>query len=1530
MLSGCKYKMNGRFYSFDQLWTILDKVQLEELNSTTDILYSKYPRQEAQKKAIEEIKVKAKESSNNQLDYLLNGDISYSGENKEIAISTFLNQSPEAMLNGRPIVQQFSVEELRESEIRNRTKNLGMSQEEAQREVDNIIKNWGIVAEDSKDLHKLLTDPIIAIPEDKKAEFIQRAKNNLDESSKLYDDKILGQLYDGLKDFYIKTKGKFEDSEVIRNFNLTAQLRNVDTKLFGHIDYAFIDQFGNLQIYNFKITSTSPNKWSRDKKESYRYELAFLKQMLANNGINIDNINMNIVPLQVNYSPDYRTINGLNINESKNYDYSDSTTYTGTKYDNDAKFFIESNTSVGNITSEVIETADNILKAIFPFINIKSNIIGKTVDDLIENAPTVGESEPLIIREEQPGQWKVFINGTPHEISDPTSKNNNKEIKALVLKHIDKLNTNGSYINTIKNYILEGYRKGFIKEEDIKQNSTFISGEFHKYVQKRKLSDDTKYQEYELLDDLIDCNILLFKHKKTGVIDVITLSQQNLNVLPKYPKYGATNILGNYKLDSQIDMMYGDMGAIEAIRTLTLLNQVIDSIPNAKLGMLKIISQYGYKKIYDIQHTSDNYLKEIFKVIKTEVRDVPDFKYNFKQTHFTDPVDNLIREYHSIVQNNNIGYGKIFGETIGLEELVSAKDKNQRRVALQNIAEHIQQRLGRREASAIEQISRDPEQSQMTRDLAKLYMLVTDAYLNYSGENLEYNKPISEVYEFATTAPTVPSENIRIVVNNLQTTLDSIAEDIETEYTKHMRSFLMEFYKESGYSDLENMVIGDQNRLFKNLYQTDSDGNKIMKFKNPYINQGDNRYLTPVERKFLKKALFEFNRIRLIKRKDVQNFTSYEDPKIAEYISNNPNGEQYLWVPLKRASKTSQRQNISAYMNNFKKKVSRLMKMNGKQTFDEFVNDLSPEERQILDQDINELSIHNPMIEWERDPVVRQDKINKLGVDYFESNVEDLLLNFLARSVETEKFQKFLVGTKMLMLKLDMLGGESVEKELKYIEDYIKVNVFQKSVMENNSQEIIGALTPVRKFVTYANLAGNAVAYLRDIENGFLENFLRTATKFQTDISAANLTKAYGYVMTHGSANPTNINILSKLCVRYRLSNTDLSRITERLKSNRGGIFNWDNWAFSTLRSPDFLNRMTMFVAKAMQDGCFDAWYIENDELKYNWRKDKRFEIYAGGEKNKSHPDYAKQKGLYMMKIQEWNQEHPDKKLEYSDDLPSPYSNQDILAIKNVSNNIYGSYDRSLRSMGENKALGWVFAMYTTWMNGIWNNWFMKPGKYNIHQMNTVIETNENGEELWMDENGNQLTQKIDEHGNKKYINEDTGEEGTPDVPIYKKQPVIVQGIMYTFKDMFGILKDDGLQATKDYLRGNEVAKKNIRHAVSQALIALLHLMLIQLFLKGAYENHKKHAKEYSVATNIMAELGYKSFRQAGDSFRGPYNILDYVGDSNPPLYKVPTKLMGDAAQFVLGDKSFRQLVTGNFAIARAYRDTSKIYENSK
>ena len=99
--------------------------------------------------------------------------------------------------------------------------------------------------------------------------------------------------------------------------------------------------------------------------------------------------------------------------------------------------------------------------------------------------------------------------------------------------------------------------------------------------------------------------------------------------------------------------------------------------------------------------------------------------------------------------------------------------------------------------------------------------------------------------------------------------------------------------------------------------------------------------------------------------------------------------------------------------------------------------------------------------------------------------------------------------------------------------------------------------------------------------------------------------------------------------------------------------------------------------------------------------------------------------------------DHPEKTpLEYSlkTDLPSPYSNKEILSIRSVADNIYGSYDKSKKGMYENWALGIAFGMFTTWFNGIHNTYFAKAGQYATNKLKQVQDTDpETGLPLYFD-----------------------------------------------------------------------------------------------------------------------------------------------------------------------------------------------------
>ena len=1525
----CDYKIQDksgeRIITSDQLYNLLKRASNIYKASLDEVLFSRADKQNGRTKILESLKESGKLDSKKS-NSLLDGDVTYSGENGEYSISSFLD-SP--FFNISSVYQKRDIEEYKVQEYEILTKQQGYSPEDANKLIENTIKNWDKIAEDSKVLHQLCVDYSIGFHEKdwstKKQEFVRKALTIIKSDSPFRDTDLLENLYIQFASFYRDTKGKYPDSTSTRNFGLTAKLKDIDAKLFGHIDYAFIDKSGNLHIYNFKITSQNPSRWVKAKRDKFKLEGAFIKQLLIANGIQVSNIgeiDYNIVPLRIYYNEDFSKINKIIKLNSESLDYKEDT-YIGRKQDNAAKQFVETPFEINTLDEEKLNEIDSLLQYSFPFMKVASERIFKSTLEWIREAPSVSDTDSLIIKEvnEDDCRYRVILYGKTYDIKDFTEKKSNQEIIKLVQKHLNQLNSElGNYSAKIANSVERAFRHNSHYLEEL-QNSFFISGVLAKYL---PIDKDTP-SNWELNTDLIEYNILLFKNKDSGQIDIVDITSEDLQQKGDFRK-GATNILGSYKLDGNKDAstLKGDMGNVELIRTMILLNQLLPSLSDPKLGEVIVLStsKNGQSRRHYIEQFNDQYFKDFLKVVKKENGEkLNHINNNISKASFVDFFDDVINTYNDLMEGLSDAQRNTF-EQMGFSEISSDKSKVN---GLFNILQNLSQYLKRYSPEEIYDIAHPrygKSSNIQEQTAAQLYELVSRAYQYYTGQLPKYENKLSYIDINSFTAPTIPDYNVRLIVNNMQTTLDSIAYEENLEYEKNISPIVLEYYKACGYSDIQNLTIGNQLHLFNNLYQ---EGNPMMLFKNPYDMSNN---LKPHERLFLKKTLFYINKIKESRFPgSKQKFSDYNDPKIVEYINNDKQGESYLWVPLTRASKATQRQqNISSRV----ERIKRAFKIASKSEhwYSEIISNMTEEERSMMDENISALSLRNPFDIGDLDANKRANYLAKNGQAIFETNVENIMLEYMAKAKETEKLNKFLVGTKALLFQLHIMGNDSneakevVEKESKLIKEYITQNAFNTPTMDPTNQKIVAALQGTKQTVTFLNLAGNMVSFFRDIINGFGENFLRSATKFQTDIKAQHLAKAYEYVVTNGRSNAMNINLLSKLNIRYRLSNTDLARIKERLRTGRNGVYNWDNWAYATLRSPDFLNRMTLFVARCMQDGVWEAYSMENGELKYNVNKDQRFQHFLKDDKN--HPDYKKEKALFILHINNWNKEHPGQELDWSKkQLPEPYSDQEILAIKNVANNIYGSYDKSLKAQYEHTALGWAFGMYTTWMNGIWNNWAMRPGQYNIHKMETEIETDENGNQIYMDDNGNFVTQIKKENGVFKYIDQDGNEiDGTDLTPVLKQVPVIVQGIWYTLSDAFQIMRKDGITAAYKYIQSNEVDKRNWRHMLSTLSIALLFMLLFNLALTPAYKESKKKSNDLNLGAKLLASISYRSLNGARDSFAGPLNIVEYFGEQlDPPMYKVPVKLVKDTGNTLFGEKTFKQLITGNIAIARTYKD---------
>ena len=135
-------------------------------------------------------------------------------------------------------------------------------------------------------------------------------------------------------------------------------------------------------------------------------------------------------------------------------------------------------------------------------------------------------------------------------------------------------------------------------------------------------------------------------------------------------------------------------------------------------------------------------------------------------------------------------------------------------------------------------------------------------------------------------------------------------------------------------------------------------------------------------------------------------------------------------------------------------------------------------------------------------------------------------------------------------------------------------------------------------------------------------------------------------------------------------------------------------------------------------DGCQEAHSMVNGKLVYDWTKDKRFDVYARGDK--SNPKYNEQKALYYQVAQEFVQEgaiNADgtefvlNKIQIKPNpLPRAYTNKQSESLKALSDKIYGYYSHEKKSMIQAHSLGALFMQMNTFWSSKKNQWLAGEG----------------------------------------------------------------------------------------------------------------------------------------------------------------------------------------------------------------------------
>jgi hypothetical protein len=111
--------------------------------------------------------------------------------------------------------------------------------------------------------------------------------------------------------------------------------------------------------------------------------------------------------------------------------------------------------------------------------------------------------------------------------------------------------------------------------------------------------------------------------------------------------------------------------------------------------------------------------------------------------------------------------------------------------------------------------------------------------------------------------------------------------------------------------------------------------------------------------------------------------------------------------------------------------------------------------------------------------------------NYFETNVEYLLADYTEQSIAKQNLDKVALYGKCMLFQMYLQGEEEgqnntklLKKSASEIEDFLKLNVYNKSLLDDMEQAFVQFMSPARRLMTNLFIAANLRSAFRDSFEG--------------------------------------------------------------------------------------------------------------------------------------------------------------------------------------------------------------------------------------------------------------------------------------------------------------------------------------------------------------------------------------------------------------------------------------------------------------
>jgi len=182
---------------------------------------------------------------------------------------------------------------------------------------------------------------------------------------------------------------------------------------------------------------------------------------------------------------------------------------------------------------------------------------------------------------------------------------------------------------------------------------------------------------------------------------------------------------------------------------------------------------------------------------------------------------------------------------------------------------------------------------------------------------------------------------------------------------------------------------------------------------------------------------------------------TYTDTEMAHFIEENP---WYLDVPLRKATKATMRQ-TGRILRESRERITKAL-LHPEEYVKKYMSDMDTDEEESARKiDIETMSTHNSYAIYETlngsgGRIARASAISSKGPDFFETNLETLLIDFGTKFILTEEMKDVLMKAKGCLLTMEIVGditNKHTANIIKYINEHITVNVHNSSVMDKTA-----------------------------------------------------------------------------------------------------------------------------------------------------------------------------------------------------------------------------------------------------------------------------------------------------------------------------------------------------------------------------------------------------------------------------------------------------------------------------------------------